>query len=183
MTKKGIILTVILIILLSTIVVLVTLRHKEVKKDILQNLASDLNSEQNDEFAFNITEVNGLNLEKLKEHGLPIIIQIGSSTNDICAEMISNLESLNRKLRGKAIIKYLDTDKYSELWNEPLITLDDDVIQLLINNDGTPYNTNASEALGYKFIKNENGMHVYTLHDGDLTLDNIEEILNNMLVK
>lgn len=185
MTKKGIILIIILSILLSTIAILVTVRHKEIKEEVNKNLISDSNSivYQEEEFAFDITEADDIDLEKLKGYGLPIIIQFGAKDNEICAEMLDSLEKLNKNLRGKAIIKYLDTDKYAELWNEPLVPFEEDAMQLLINNDGTPYNTDISVAFGYKIIKNEAGEHVYTIHDGDLTLDNMEAILNNMLVK
>lgn len=183
MTKKGIVLSIILVILLSIIIVLVTIRTAKIQKDINHNVSSDAKVEDNDEFALYITDITGFDLEKLKEYKLPILIQIGSSENAICAEMIPSLEELNTKLRGKAIIKYIDTSKYSELWDEPLVPFEEDAMQVLINNDGTPYNTNVSAVFGYKIIKNDEGEHVYTVHDGDLTLSNMEEILNNMKVK
>ncbi|MCI8519275.1 MAG: hypothetical protein HFJ51_04205 [Clostridia bacterium] len=185
MTKKGVILIIVLVILLSTITILVTVRHREIKEEVSRNLISDSNSiiYKEDEFAFDITNATDIDLEKLKGYELPIIIQFGSRENEICADMLSSLEKLNKNLRGRAIIKYLDTDKYAELWKEPLVPFEEDAMQLLINNDGTPYNTDISEAFGYKLIKNEAGEHIYTIHDGDLTLSNMEEILNNMIVK
>ena len=51
---------------------------------------------------------------------------------------------------------------------------------MLFNKDGTPFKTNLSEALGYKSIKDENGNHIYTVHEGDLTLNDMYELLREM---
>ena len=53
-------------------------------------------------------------------------------------------------------------------------------MQLLINSDGTPYSDDISEVFGYKAIKDEEGNHVYTVHFGDLSINDMMKILKNM---
>ena len=94
-----------------------------------------------------------------------------------------SLRKLNRELKGRAIIKYVDLDKYPEGVKE--LGLEDVRIptQVLFNSDGTPYKTTKSEIFGYKKINDSQGNHILTLHDGDLTYDDMGEIINELGLK
>ncbi len=182
MTKKGIILIIILAILLLMIIGNVILQnnkpHKVDKKE--DDTSTSIKEQEDDEFALNITDSTGFDLQELKSYKIPILIQFGSPNDEICMSMKPSIEKLNKELRGKAIIKFFDTDKYADLWNDSLIEFDDEAMQLLINSDGSPYNDEISTVMGYKKIENEDGKHIYTVHDGDLTLDEMKVILNKM---
>lgn len=153
MTKKGIILLVILIILLTTIVVCVSIQIRSA--DNGDKMSVDKDVKVTDEFALGITDVEGVDLEKLKSYGLPIIIQFGSLENENCYNMYSSLEVLNNETRGKAIVKFLDTNKYLNLWNDSRVKLEDEPMQMFFYASGDAFETSASEALGYKLIKDE----------------------------
>lgn len=94
--------------------------------------------------------------------------------------MKPNLEKLNNEFSGKAIIRYIDINKHKNLLKELNIDKVRIPTQVLFNSDGTPYKTDKSEVLGYKVIKDSEGRHILTLHDGDLTLSEMKEILEEM---
>ena len=179
MTKKAIILIIILVVLLCTIVVSAVFQYKRNLSEIYKGNAIG-KTKNDDKFSLNITNETGFDLEEMKAYKIPIIIQFGSSNDEVCIGMKSSLEKLNYELKGLAFIKYFDADKYSELWNESLVPLTTETMQLLINSDGTPYSDDISEVFGYKAIKDEEGNHVYTVHFGDLSINDMMKILKNM---
>lgn len=189
MTKKGIVLTILLICILILIGVMIYKQNINSNINKPENLVvNEENSQEVEqkpinipaEFELEITNETGFDLNKLISYEIPVIIQVGSSENELCAEMLASLQTLNKEVKQKAIVKYIDTLKYLNLWTEDRITLKDEPIQLLFNKDGTPFKTNLSEALGYKSIKDENGNHIYTVHEGDLTLNDMYELLREM---
>ena len=56
-----------------------------------------------------ITNETGFDLNKLISYEIPVIIQVGSSENELCAEMLASLQTLNKEVKQKAIVKYIDT--------------------------------------------------------------------------
>lgn len=67
----------------------------------------------NPDFALHVAEK--IDLERLKSYGLPVIIDFGADSCLPCKEMAPVLEKLNKKLQGKAIIKFVDVWKYPEI--------------------------------------------------------------------
>ena len=155
MTRKGLVFSVVLSILLLIIIISATIRSINLRKEVSRINENADNSKPIDDFDLDLTYVTGFDLGKLKSYELPIIIQLGSSDNELCVSMYSNLKALNVSTRGKAIIKYIDTKNYKELWNDTRFEVGDAPIQLLFDSKGDPYETNVSEALGYKFIKDD----------------------------
>lgn len=182
MTKKGMILSIILAILLLTIIIIVCLQNNKPHKDIGNNTNEMANKEDEElgDFALNVTYNTGFDLEKLKSYSLPIIIQFGSPEEEICKSMMLDIKGLNRAFRKKALVKYIDTDKYQSLWQDERVQVNGKTMQILIDSEGKPFDTEESVALGYRLIKDEEGNHIYTVHDGDLTLEGMIEILNQM---
>lgn len=129
------------------------------------------------EFALNVT--TELDMEQLKSYGLPIIIDFGADTCVPCKEMAPVLKELNGSLRGKAIIKFVDVWKYQEIGeNFPIQVIP---TQFFFDKDGKPYSP--SNAVGIKFTKysrNDNNEHVYTVHEGGLTKDEMMTILEEL---
>ncbi len=186
MTKKGIVLSIILIILLLLIVINIILQdNKPIKPENSPDNTSH-NEETinpNDKFGLYITEETGFNIDELKAYRLPIFVQCGSKEDETCKSMMKDLETLNFEMRGKAFVKYLDTDKYLHLLEENNFDYSKQTIQILFNSDGTPYISTETEAFGYKMIKNENEEHIYTIHRGELTLKDMKLLINSLIVK
>lgn len=78
-------------------------------------------------------------IEILKTYGLPILLDFGAKWCGPCQKMHSILEELNSELKGKAIIKYVDIDKYPESTKGFDFTLIP--TQYFINTDGEIYKT------------------------------------------
>jgi thioredoxin 1 len=124
-------------------------------------------------------EAESVDLEELKSHGLPIIIDFGSDSCRPCKEMAPALKRVNEEMKGKAIIKFVD------VWKNPS-GADGFPIQLIptqvfINADGMPYKPN--EELGIEFItygSQATGEHIFTVHQGGLTEEQMKLILADM---
>ncbi|NLP48056.1 MAG: thioredoxin [Clostridiales bacterium] len=136
-----------------------------------ESSASDLNPD----FAY---EVKGsFDIEKLKSYNLPIIIEFGADWCPPCQQMAPIIKSLNAELQGKAIIRYVNVDKVEvKGYNFQSIPT-----QLFINADGSPYvPTQASPVAVDMFADRDTNEHVYTLHTGVLTRENILTIFKEM---
>lgn len=186
MTKKGMVLSIILAILLILIIIIVCLQDNKPNKHLNDDNINEIINEKDEdlgEFALNITEDTGFDLEKLKAYSLPIIIQIGSPEEEICISMMPNIRELNHEVKKKAFVKYINTDKYQNLWKDERVQINGKTMQILIDSEGKPFDTEESVALGYRLIKDEAGNHIYTVHDGDLTLEGMRELLTQMGMK
>lgn len=179
MTKKGIVLSVILVILLITIAIIL-FKHNYIINDNQNKPNTDL--PENQIITYTSYET-GFDLEELKKYGLPILIQIGTSQNEDCIRMKNDIEELNKEIKGKVIIKFLDIKNYKEILNIANDSIKSIPTQVFINSDGTPLKSAGSELFGYKEIKNENGEHIYTIHEGDLTKEEMKELLVKMGMK
>lgn len=134
----------------------------------------------NPDFALNVTA--GIDLEKLKSYGLPIIIDFGADYCNPCREMAPVLRELNAELQGKAIVRYVDIEKNQDLAKGyPLRVIP---TQFFIDADGKPYTPNNSEALPLKMysLKSTNE-HVLTAHEGALTKEQLLAVLKEMGMK
>ena len=183
MTKKGIILAIILFILLVTIIVVVSTQHTEPNNvPGAQNL-SQSSIEYKEQTELDITDETGFDLEALKAYKLPILIQFADLEDEICFDMQSDIETLNEQMKSKAIIKFVNTKKYPDLVKDEALKINTVPTQLLINSDGTPYQGEESEIFGYKTIKDGNDIHIYTIHEGDLTLEEMKTLITKMTIK
>ncbi|MCI8397620.1 MAG: hypothetical protein HFJ52_08515 [Clostridia bacterium] len=183
MTKKGIILAIILFILLVTIIIVVATQNTKPNNVLGSQNLSESSIEYKEQTELDITEETGFDLEKLKAYKLPVLIQFANLEDEICFNMQSDVEELNEKMKGKAIVKFLDIKKYSDLIKDERLNINSVPVQLLINSDGTPYKGEESEIFGYKKIKSEDGTHIYTIHEGDLTLEEMKAIITKMTIK
>lgn len=84
-----------------------------------------------------ILEATSIDLEALKEHKLPIIIDFGSDSCIPCQQMAPVLKTMNEAMQGKAIIKFVDVWKYSDAAEGfPIQVIP---TQVFFNADGKPY--------------------------------------------
>lgn len=130
-------------------------------------------------------EVNApVDFESLAEYGLPAIIDYGSDSCIPCKEMAPALKLLNEEMYGKAFVKFADVWVYSDAAsNVPIQVIP---TQVLVNADGTPFVPSDELAAKIQFTmysdKNTNE-HVFTVHQGGLTEEEMREILIEMGVE
>jgi thioredoxin 1 len=135
---------------------------------------------ENSDFALHVTE--SINLEKLKSYGIPIIIDFGADSCIPCKEMAPVLKELNEELRGKAIIKFVDVWKYESLAIGYPISLIP--TQFFIDANGKPYNPKDPEAMQMKrYSLRDTKEHVFTVHEGGMTKDQLMSVLKEMGLK
>lgn len=128
-------------------------------------------------FAFNATEE--FDFEELKTHKLPIIIDFGSETCPPCRQMAPTLKKVHKDMQGKAIIKYVDVDKFAEIASEYPVKVVP--TQFFFDKDGNPYMPEDSETSQMLiYTAKDTGDHVLTAHEGVLTEKQMLEILKEM---
>jgi len=124
-------------------------------------------------------EATAIDLDALKEYGLPMIIDFGSDSCIPCQKMAPVLKTMNAEMQGKAIIKFVDVWKYKgAAANFPIKVIP---TQVLINSNGTPYVP--SDTIGIDFTMysdKDTNEHVFTVHQGGLTEDQMRAILEDM---
>ncbi len=128
------------------------------------------------DFPLNVTSVD---LEVLSESGLPMIIDFGADECIPCKEMAPVLVNLNAEMQGKAIVQFVDVWKNPEAAQSfPVQVIP---TQVLVNSDGSPYVP--SKDLGIEFLMyahNETEEHLFTVHQGGLTEEQMRVILEDM---
>lgn len=129
-----------------------------------------------------VLDTSFVDLEVLTSYGLPIIIDFGADSCEPCKRMAPVLVTLNAEMQGKAIVKFVDVWKNPDAANEFPVQLIP--TQVLINADGTPYVP--SNDIGIEFTMystRDANEHVFTVHQGGLTEDQMRLILTDMGVE
>ncbi len=141
-----------------------------------QHSATQQNDSIDSDFELVSSEIN---LDDLKEHNLPIIIDFGADECVPCVEMAPVLVNINEQMQGKAIVKFVDVWKNPNASNGfPVQVIP---TQIFVNADGTPYIP--SDNLGIEFVSYSNvqtGEHIFTVHQGGLTEEQMNTILEDM---
>ena len=126
-----------------------------------------------------VLETEAVDLDTLTAYGFPIIIDFGSDACIPCKEMEPALQTMNAEMQGKAIIKFVDVWKHTEAADGfPIQVIP---TQVFINSDGTPYVP--SEYIEIEFTMystKDTNEHVFTVHQGGLTEDQMRAILADM---
>jgi thioredoxin 1 len=131
---------------------------------------------QNADFAL---EAEAIDLAALLSYKLPIIIDFGADSCVPCKMMAPVLVSMNAAYQGRAIIKFVDVWKHSGAANDfPVQVIP---TQVFINADGTPYVPSKDLGVEFGFYSNKDTQeHVFTVHQGGLTEEQMEAILADM---
>lgn len=170
MNKKSIIVIIIIAVLILGVWIVKNLQKEEA------NVTENIGKEVNEDFKLKINKE--IDLEKLKSYKLPIIIDFGADYCMPCRQMASALREINEELQEKAIIRYVDVERYPKIAEAYKIELIP--TQILFNSDGTPYTPENAEQQGLEFVKNENGEIIYTTHIGMLTKTQMKAMLKEM---
>ena len=137
------------------------------------------NEETAAEFSLDVSEM--IDYEALAAYGLPIIVDYGSDSCIPCKQMAPVLEKMNEEMQGKAFIKFVDVWKYPDAaGNVPVQVIP---TQILVNADGSPFVPSEELAAQIEFImysSKDTGEHVFTVHQGGITEDQMRMILKEM---
>lgn len=134
----------------------------------------------NADFALHVTDK--IDMEKLKSYGVPIIIDFGADSCIPCKEMAPVLKELNEELQGKAVIKFVDVWKYQALaQGYPIRVIP---TQVFIDSNGKPFIPSESLLKQIQLYPvNDSGKHVFTIHEGGMTKDQLLSALKEMGMK
>jgi thioredoxin 1 len=120
-----------------------------------------------------------VDLDVLTSYGLPLILDFGADACDPCKRMAPVLIKLNAEMQGKAIIKFIDVWKHNGAADGfPVQVIP---TQIFITSDGTPYVPSKDLGIAFKyFTHNETKEHIFTVHEGGLTEDQLRKILEDL---
>jgi thioredoxin 1 len=134
----------------------------------------------NDDFALH--QVQRIEMDRLKTHNLPIIIDFGSDSCIPCKEMAPVLAKLNSELQGRAIIKFVDVWKFKDVADGYPVTMIP--TQIFIDSNGKPYSPDGTEQFPLTVYKSEStGEHIFTYHVGQVTEEELLDVLKKMGMK
>jgi len=145
-------------------------------KDINSGSGDSVSPINNKDF---VLETEAVDLDVLTAYGLPIIIDFGSDSCIPCKEMAPVLQTMNAEMQGKAIIKFVDVWKHAEAADGfPIQVIP---TQIFIKADGTPYVPSDGIDIDFTmYSKKDTNEHVFTVHQGGLTEDQMRAILADM---
>jgi len=134
-------------------------------------------SVDNPDFALHAEE--DFDIETLKSYGLPIIIDFGADYCQPCKEMAPILEEVNQEMLGKAIVKFVDVEKFYSIAEEYPVSVIP--TQVFYDAKGKPFVLKDPGAYNMKaYSMKDTGEHVFTTHEGGLTKKQLLEIIAEM---
>ena len=145
------------------------------------------NSQNEGNIAADVThplKITSVNLEEIKAHGIPTVIDFGSDSCIPCKEMAPVLETLNAEWQGKAAVQFMDVWKYTEgVQDFPVQVIP---TQVFFTAEGKPFVP--SEELSAKipfqmYSTKDSGEHVFTVHQGGITEEEMRMIFAEMGVE
>lgn len=129
-------------------------------------------------------EITTVDLEEIKSKGLPVMINFTSDSCIYCREMAPALAEIYGEMRGKAVIHSVNVWKYpGAIRDMPVQAVP---TQIFFAANGEPYQPSAQLAEEIPFLfykKKDTGEHVFTVHEGGLTADQMRAILSDMGVR
>lgn len=150
-----------------------------------ENNSATNGSDQYQTAEFDLDATKDFKLDAILSHNLPVIIDFGADTCIPCKEMAPILLTLNKELRGKAVVKFVDVWKNTAAGQE--VPLEVIPTQFFFNADGTPYvpaDEKAAAANGFiMYTMKDTGKHIYTAHQGGLDKETILTVLKEMGMK
>ncbi len=175
--SKGLAVKIIIPIFIIAVIGGIWFLKNEKKQESPDISMSETDEAANPDFDLHVTEA--LDLEQLKSYSLPIMIDFGADSCIPCKEMAPVLAKLNKELRGKAIIKFVDVWKYQELAQDyPIKVIP---TQVFFDKDGNPFNPSDLQGMQMNtYALKDTNEHVFTTHEGGMTEEMILTALKEM---
>lgn len=124
-------------------------------------------------------DVDSIDLELLKQDGLPIMIDFGSETCPPCKEMRPTLEEVHKQFQGKVRIVYADVDKITKV--SPQFPIEVVPTQYFFDKDGNPFVPADAQAMAMiMYQRKEDEKHVYTAHQGSMSKQELLDVFSEM---
>ena len=169
----------ILIVILALAVVVGIYVYKKSEEDKLNNQNTAQTDSENSPL-----EISSVDLDEIKSYELPFVIDFGSDSCIPCKEMAPVLETLHEDFQGKAIIHFVD------VWKNQTAASDFPVsvipTQVFFNADGTPFVPSDELAKEIEFTmysSKDTNEHVFTVHQGGITEEQMRKIFAEMGVE
>ncbi|MDW2797588.1 thioredoxin family protein [Clostridium boliviensis] len=179
----------ILIVILALVVVAGIYVYKKAEEDKLNNQntaqTDSVNAgKESTDGENSLLEISSVDLDKIKSYGLPFVIDFGSDSCIPCKEMAPVLETLHEDLQGKAIVHFVDVWKNTTAANNfPVSVIP---TQVFFNADGTPFVPSdelAQEIQFTMYSSKDTKEHVFTVHQGGITEEQMRKIFAEMGVE
>lgn len=130
---------------------------------------------------FGLRETKAIDFEALSAYGLPIIVDYGADSCIPCQAMAPILESANETFAGKAFIKFINVWDYPDAANNVPVQVIP--TQIIFDADGKPFIPSdelAAEIQFDMYYSRDTGEHIFTVHQGGLTEEQMWAILEEM---
>lgn len=148
-----------------------------------QDSAQDASNESADVDSLPL-EISSVDLDEIKSYGLPFVIDFGSDSCIPCKQMAPVLETLHEDFQGKAIVHFVDVWKNTSAANDfPVSVIP---TQIFFNADGTPFVPSDELAKEIEFTmysSKDTNEHVFTIHQGGVTEEQMRKIFAEMGVE
>ena len=177
--NKGILIKVAIPVLIVIVVVGIYIYKKAEESKINSSAQVEENSEESIPL-----EISSVDLEEIKSYGVPFVIDFGSDSCIPCKEMAPVLETLHEEFQGKAIVHFVD------VWKNQIAATDFPVsvipTQVFYNADGTPFVPSEELSGEIEFMmysSNDTNEHLFTVHQGGVTEEQMRKIFAEMGVE
>jgi thioredoxin 1 len=128
--------------------------------------------------------ISSVDLDSIMSYGLPVVIDFGSDTCRPCIAMAPVLETLYEEWQGKAIVHFIDVWKYTSAADDFPVTLIP--TQVFYQADSTPFTPSEelTKEIEFTMYYNKNTKeHVFTVHQGGITEEEMKKIFAEMGVE
>lgn len=122
-----------------------------------------------------------IDYDGIAKEGKPLILIFGSKDCIACRQLKPVMEKLSDKYEGKIYIKYVDIVKHPDFYDNYRFQYIPSLI--FFKNDGTPYIPSKEYVDEYNFeiAKDDSGNAKYTLHQGALPQEILENIIQELI--
>ena len=177
--NKGILAKVAIPVLIVIVVVGIYF-YKNSEESRINSLAQ---AEENSEESIPL-EISSVDLDEMRSYGVPFVIDFGSDSCIPCKEMAPVLETLHEEFQGEAIVHFVD------VWKNQTAATDFPVsvipTQVFYNADGTPFVPSEELSAEIEFMmysSNDTNEHLFTVHQGGVTEEQMRKIFAEMGVE
>lgn len=126
-------------------------------------------------------KITSVDLNTIKSYGVPTVIDFGSDSCIPCKQMAPVLETLNAEFQGRAAVQFMDIWQYTDgVQDFPIQVIP---TQVFFTAEGKPFVPSDELAAKIRFDMyslRDTGEHVFTVHQGGITEDEMRMIFSEM---